>query len=58
LKENKKIYISEKSILECPGNYRKMVEEDKYTRLKNSTVYFLLIKALLAKKKFNLRRKI
>jgi len=33
-KKNKNIYISEKSIPECPGNHRKLVEEDQIYKIK------------------------
>ena len=35
MEENNKEYISEKSILECPENHRRLVEEDQIYKIEN-----------------------
>jgi hypothetical protein len=46
-----KKYINEKNIPECPGNDRRLVQKDQIFKIKkNLTVYFRLMKALLARK--------
>jgi len=56
-KENQKNNNSEKRIPEHLENDHKLVEEVQKYKDWNLTIYFLLMRALLIKKKFNLKKK-